>query len=67
MKTVFHHSTVGWNHVVGRVRGGLPGAPGGGHGSEALQDVGRITVLFPGNARGTCGLPRYLGPYLEMC
>jgi hypothetical protein len=42
------------NRIIGRLFGALPGVPEGclGAGIE-LEDVGRLTGLFPGRAGGT--------------
>ena len=37
--------------------GGLPGAPGSCPGALEAEEVGRMTGLFPGGARGTRGVP----------
>jgi len=37
--------------------GGLPGAPGSCPGAVVVDDVSRMTGLFPGSAGGTHGAP----------
>ena len=46
---------------------GLPGGPGScPYGGEA-EDVGRMTGMVPGSARGTRGAPGDDGPCLVNC
>jgi len=48
--------------------GGLPGAPEGGPGGGVeLEDVGRLTGLFPGGPGGTLGAPGDYGPCPGNC
>jgi len=47
---------------------GLPGAPEGGPGGEVgLEDVGRLTELFPGSTAGTLGAHGDDGPCSGNC
>jgi len=48
--------------------GGLPGAPEGGPGGGVqLEDVGRLTGLFPGGPGGTLSAPGDDGPSPGNC
>jgi len=55
---VFCCSTGGWNLFIERSMGGLQGQlEGGPGGGEELEDVGHLTRMFPGSARGTHSTP----------
>ena len=48
--------------------GGLQGAPDGGPGGGAvLEDVGRLTALFPGSPGGALGAPALDNPCSGNC
>jgi len=47
--------------------GGLPGALGSCPGAVEVEEVSRMTVLFPGGARGTRGAPGDDSPCPVYC
>ena len=49
---------------MGGLPGELEGSPGRG---EELEDIGRLTGLFPGSPGGTFGAPGDDGPCPENC
>jgi hypothetical protein len=66
--SLFRRSAGGRNRLIGGVMGGLPGAPeGGSGGGVVLEDVGRLTRLFPSGLGRTRGAPGDDGPCLGHC
>jgi len=60
--SVLHCSHAGWNRLIGRVMGGLPGAPGSCPYGVEEEEVGRMTAMFPGSAGGSWIVPGDDGP-----
>jgi len=66
--SVIHSFAGSWNLFIGRPIGGLPGMVGGCPGGEVqLEDVSRLTGLFPGGPVGTLGAPGDDDPSPGMC
>jgi len=59
----FRSSSGGWNRFVGRLIGGILGAPeSGSDGGLGLEDIGRLIGWFSGGPGGTLGAPGDDGP-----
>jgi len=64
--SVFRGSAYSWNRSIGRLIGGLLGAPEGGSGRRLeLHDVGRLAGGFSGGPGGTLSGPGDDGLVLE--
>jgi len=64
---VLRSSAAGRNRFVGRLMGGLPGAPGSYPYGVEEEEVGRITGMFPASAGGTRGASGDDGPCPVNC
>jgi len=66
--SVFCGSAGSWNVFIGRLIGGLLGAPEGGSGGGlGMEDVGRLTVWLSGSPGGTLSGPGDGGPCPGIC